>query len=128
MLGITEKKIGADYEQLLRAVFSCFHGQKKYYFFFSVGKFKTLKYSSLFTVYTFLNLLFCVCYYYCIFVACVITSLILMTDAVRILHLKNDEMQGSAVSKYVGIKVDGLNKYLTHMYLLSVAWTRLALH
>jgi hypothetical protein len=25
-----------------------------------------------------------------------------MTDAVRILHLKNDEMQGSAVSKYVG--------------------------
>ena len=28
-VGITEKKIGADYEQLLRPVFSCFHGQKK---------------------------------------------------------------------------------------------------
>ena len=27
-VGNTEKKIGADYEQLLRAVFSCFHGQK----------------------------------------------------------------------------------------------------
>ena len=26
-VGNTEKKIGADYEQLLRAVFSCFHGQ-----------------------------------------------------------------------------------------------------
>ena len=25
----TEKKIGADYEQLLRVFFSCFHGQKK---------------------------------------------------------------------------------------------------
>ena len=24
-----KKKIGDDYEQLLRAVFSCFHGQKK---------------------------------------------------------------------------------------------------
>ena len=73
--------------------------ERTYIIFFSVGKFKTLKYSPLFTVYSFLNLLFCVCYYYCIFVACVITSLILMTDAVRILHLKNDEMQGS---KYVG--------------------------
>ena len=29
-VGITEKKpIWADYEQLLRPVFSCFHGQKK---------------------------------------------------------------------------------------------------
>ena len=28
-VGNTEKKIGADYEQLLRAFFSCFHGQKK---------------------------------------------------------------------------------------------------
>ena len=28
-VGNTEKKIWADYEQLLRAVFSCFHGQKK---------------------------------------------------------------------------------------------------
>jgi hypothetical protein len=27
-VGNTEKKLGADYEQLLRAVFSCFHGQK----------------------------------------------------------------------------------------------------
>jgi hypothetical protein len=27
--GNTEKKIWANYEQLLRAVFSCFHGQKK---------------------------------------------------------------------------------------------------
>ena len=26
--GITEKKMGADYEQLLRAVFLCFNGQK----------------------------------------------------------------------------------------------------
>ena len=25
-VGSTEKKIGADYEQHLRAVFSCFHG------------------------------------------------------------------------------------------------------
>ena len=28
-VGNTEKKIGADYEQLFRAVFSCFQGQKK---------------------------------------------------------------------------------------------------
>ena len=28
-VGITEKKIGADYEQLFRPVFSSFHGQKK---------------------------------------------------------------------------------------------------
>jgi hypothetical protein len=29
-VGNTEKEIGADYQQLLRAVFfSCFHGQKK---------------------------------------------------------------------------------------------------
>ena len=28
-VGITEKKIWDDYEQLLRAVFSCFHGQDK---------------------------------------------------------------------------------------------------
>ena len=27
-VGNTEKKIGADYEQLLRAFFSCFQGQK----------------------------------------------------------------------------------------------------
>jgi len=27
-LAILKKKFGADYEQLLRAVFSCFHGQK----------------------------------------------------------------------------------------------------
>ena len=27
-VGNTEKKIGADYEQLLRAVFSSFHGEK----------------------------------------------------------------------------------------------------
>ena len=28
-VGNTEKKIGADYEQLLKAVFLCFHGQFK---------------------------------------------------------------------------------------------------
>ena len=28
-VGITEKKYWVDYEQLLRLVFSCFHGQKK---------------------------------------------------------------------------------------------------
>ena len=28
-VGNTEKKLGADYEQLLRAVFLCFRGQKK---------------------------------------------------------------------------------------------------
>ena len=27
-VGIIENKFGADYEQLLRPVFSCFHGQK----------------------------------------------------------------------------------------------------
>ena len=27
-VGITEKKIGDDYEQVLRPVFSCFHGKK----------------------------------------------------------------------------------------------------
>ena len=34
LVGNTEKKIGADYEQILRAVFSCFHGQKKHLIFF----------------------------------------------------------------------------------------------
>ena len=29
-VGITEKKIGADYEQLFRPVFSIFHGQNKF--------------------------------------------------------------------------------------------------
>ena len=29
LVGITEKKIRADYEQLFRPVFSSFHGQKK---------------------------------------------------------------------------------------------------
>ena len=29
-VGNTEKNIGADYEQLLRPVFSCFPGQKKW--------------------------------------------------------------------------------------------------
>ena len=29
-IGSTEKKNWADYEQLLRPVFSCFHGQKKF--------------------------------------------------------------------------------------------------
>ena len=28
-VGNTEKKVGANYEQLLRVFFSCFHGQKK---------------------------------------------------------------------------------------------------
>ena len=28
-VGITEKKIGADYEQLFSTVFSSFHGQRK---------------------------------------------------------------------------------------------------
>ena len=28
-VSITEKKNWADYEQLLRTVFTCFHGQKK---------------------------------------------------------------------------------------------------
>ena len=31
-VGNTEKKIGADYEQLLRSVFSCFQGQTKNFF------------------------------------------------------------------------------------------------
>ena len=31
-VGNNEKKIGEDYEQLLRAVFSCFQGQKKIFF------------------------------------------------------------------------------------------------
>ena len=30
-VGNTEKKIGANYEQLLRAVFSCFQGKKNRY-------------------------------------------------------------------------------------------------
>ena len=30
--GNTEKKMAADYEQLLRPVFSCFCGQKMYFF------------------------------------------------------------------------------------------------
>ena len=30
----TEKKIGADYEQLLRVIFSSFQGQKNNFFFF----------------------------------------------------------------------------------------------
>ena len=29
LVGITEKNMGADYEQLLRAFFSFIHGQKK---------------------------------------------------------------------------------------------------
>ena len=29
LVGNTEKKVWADYEQLLRSVFSCFHGQTK---------------------------------------------------------------------------------------------------
>ena len=32
LVGNTEKKLGADYDQLLRAVFSCSHGQKKLLF------------------------------------------------------------------------------------------------
>ena len=36
-LAVLKKKIGADYELLLKAVFSCFQWQKKQYkFFFSV--------------------------------------------------------------------------------------------
>ena len=34
LFGITEKNIWADYEQLLRAVFSCFQRQKKSQIFF----------------------------------------------------------------------------------------------
>ena len=33
LVGNTEKKIGADYEQLLRLVFSCFQGQ---FFFLNI--------------------------------------------------------------------------------------------
>ena len=33
-VGNTETKIGVDYEQILRAVFSCFHGQKNGLIFF----------------------------------------------------------------------------------------------
>ena len=29
-VGSTEKKLGADYEQLLRAIFSCFQDKKKF--------------------------------------------------------------------------------------------------
>ena len=43
--------------------------------------------------------------------ACVITSLILMTDAVRILHLKNDEMQGS---KYV-VEIESVQDLLCEL-------------
>ena len=32
--GNTEKKIGADYERLLRSVFSCFQGQNVFYLSF----------------------------------------------------------------------------------------------
>ena len=32
----TEKKIGADYEQLLRVIFSSFQGQKNTYFFSNI--------------------------------------------------------------------------------------------
>ena len=35
-VGNTEKKIGADYEQLLRTVFSCFQGQKKQFKFLKI--------------------------------------------------------------------------------------------
>ena len=35
-VGNTEKKIGADYEHLLRAVFSCFQGQKKQFKFLKI--------------------------------------------------------------------------------------------
>ena len=31
-LAILKKKLGDDYEQLLTAVFSCFHGQKSLFF------------------------------------------------------------------------------------------------
>ena len=31
---LVKKKFGADFEQLLSAVFSCFHGQKKIFLFF----------------------------------------------------------------------------------------------
>ena len=32
LVGSTENRVWANYEQLLRAFFSCFHGQKKYIF------------------------------------------------------------------------------------------------
>ena len=32
----SKKKSGADYEELLRAVFSCFHGQKNIWFFLNI--------------------------------------------------------------------------------------------
>ena len=32
-IGSTEKKVWADYEQLLRVVFLCFQGKKKIFFF-----------------------------------------------------------------------------------------------
>ena len=35
-LAILKKEICADYEQFLRAVISCFQGQKKVYFFFKI--------------------------------------------------------------------------------------------
>ena len=35
-VGNTEKKMGADYEQLLRAFFSCFHGQKNVEIFLKI--------------------------------------------------------------------------------------------
>ena len=34
--GSTEKKLGVDYEQLLRTFFSCFNGQKKDIYFFNI--------------------------------------------------------------------------------------------
>ena len=34
LVGNTEKKIWTDHEQLLRVVFLCFYGQKKYFLFF----------------------------------------------------------------------------------------------
>ena len=35
-VGNTEKKIGADYEQVLRVFFSCFQGQKNNLIFFKI--------------------------------------------------------------------------------------------
>jgi hypothetical protein len=41
---VKKKKIGADYEQLLRAVFSCFHGHKIYLkMFWEYCSFRTKK-------------------------------------------------------------------------------------
>ena len=42
-LAILKKKIWADYEQLLTAVFSCFHGQKKFKIFLKNPSIRTEK-------------------------------------------------------------------------------------